>query len=111
MKESYGEELATHTGFESCAIVGNNCGEALTEESAGRVLSPESLAIVLSADGVLTLGRQYCVNRYGEVSTDSAGSETPCMYRHIPCGNRETLCSTLVDSIKVRTENSSEVQL
>ena len=104
MRESYSEELATHTGTESCAIVGNNFGEALTGESTGMVSSPESLAIVPSADGVLTLGRQYCVDRYGEVSTDSAGSETPCMYGHTPCGNRETLCLSASWRIAQKTQ-------
>lgn len=100
MRESYSEEIATHTDFESCATVGNKCGEALTEGSTGRVLSPESMLIVSSADVVLTYGRQHYADRNGERCIDSAGSETPCMYGHIPCGNRETLSPTLWDSVR-----------
>ena len=35
------EGLATHTGPESCAALGNGGSEALTGERAGRGLSPE----------------------------------------------------------------------
>lgn len=41
MKESYIEGLATHDGPESCAGDRESVGEALTGESAGRVLSRE----------------------------------------------------------------------
>ena len=41
MKKSYGKGLVNHTGLESCGDVGNIVAEALTEVSAGRVLSPE----------------------------------------------------------------------
>ena len=38
MKESYSEELAIHTGLESCAFDGNVKGEALTEVCIGRAI-------------------------------------------------------------------------
>ena len=41
VKVSDSEGLANHTGPESCVVVGDGCGEALTGERAGRVLSPE----------------------------------------------------------------------
>jgi hypothetical protein len=41
VKVSDSEGLANHTGPESCAVVGDGCGEALTGERVGRVLSPE----------------------------------------------------------------------
>jgi hypothetical protein len=41
MQKSYGEGLANHTDLESCGDSGNIMAEALTEVSAGRVLSPE----------------------------------------------------------------------
>ena len=41
VKVSDSEGLANHTGPESCVVVGNGCGEALTGERAGRVLSSE----------------------------------------------------------------------
>ena len=43
MEESYGEGVATHTGPESCAVVREGRGEALTGGRAGRVSSRESL--------------------------------------------------------------------
>ena len=42
MKESYCEELAPHTGLESCVAVRKGCSEALTEVRMGRVLSRET---------------------------------------------------------------------
>jgi hypothetical protein len=41
MKESYGKDLASHPGPESCAGSGNGAGEALTGVHAGQVLSCE----------------------------------------------------------------------
>jgi len=41
VKVSDSEGLANHTGPESCVVVGDGYGEALTGERAGRVLSPE----------------------------------------------------------------------
>ena len=41
MKVSYDEDLANHIGLESCVCRCKAAGEALTEESAGRVLSRE----------------------------------------------------------------------
>jgi len=46
MKESYGEGVVVHTGPESCAGAREGEGEALTGESAGRVLSRESAQTV-----------------------------------------------------------------
>ena len=44
MKESYGEGVASHTGPESCVVVREGKGEALTGAHAGRVLSRETLS-------------------------------------------------------------------
>ena len=41
MKESYGEGLANHTSLESCGNCSNAMAEALTEGSAGGLLSSE----------------------------------------------------------------------
>jgi hypothetical protein len=41
----YGEGVANHTGPESCAASREGCGEALTGERAGQVLSRETLLI------------------------------------------------------------------
>jgi hypothetical protein len=41
----YGEGIANHTGPESCAVYREVCGEALTGERAGQVLSREIIHI------------------------------------------------------------------
>ena len=41
MKESYGEGFANHTSLESCGNCSNVMAEALTEGSAGGLLSSE----------------------------------------------------------------------
>lgn len=41
MKESYGKDLASHPGPESCGVVGNCNDEALTGVHAGHVSSCE----------------------------------------------------------------------
>ena len=95
MQESYSEELATHTGPESCAQDGNIVCEALTGVRAGRVLSFEIAVNVPSADGIPRYGRQYRMHRSGEMCTDSAESKTPRMYGNTLSGNRDPLCWTL----------------
>ena len=42
MKESHSEELATHAGPESCAVIREGGGEALTGVRTGRVSSRET---------------------------------------------------------------------
>ena len=104
MKESYSEGIANHAGLESCGDNGNVIAEALTEGSAGCVLSPESY-FVPGADAMLLDGRQNCVCRYGEGYAGPAGSETTCMHGNTLRWNREALRWTFEDSAKVRTEN------
>lgn len=53
MKESYGEGLANHTSLESCGNCSNVMVEALTEGSAGGLLS--------SVDG---RGHVFILDRY-----------------------------------------------
>lgn len=92
MKESYNEDSANHVGPESCASSGNSLGEALTGVRTGRVLSPESTGIHLSADALQERRRPHRLHCNGEMQPDSAGSETSCMYGNTLYGNRETLC-------------------
>jgi hypothetical protein len=63
MEVSYDEGLASHVGFESCGDGREAIVEALTEESAGRVLSLENV-ILRSADAVVSGGRQQRAIRY-----------------------------------------------
>jgi len=49
MKESYGEGLANHTSLESCGDCSNAVAEALTEGSAGGLLSSDKKKIIADA--------------------------------------------------------------
>jgi hypothetical protein len=49
MKESNSKGVATHAGPESWVLVGNDADQALTGESAGRVLSREIFGLWLHA--------------------------------------------------------------
>ena len=62
----------------------------MTGEGAGRVLSPE-IGRFSGADALLTRGRLYWTDRYGEDWTDLAGSETSGMHGHTLRGTREAL--------------------
>ena len=57
MKVSCNEGVANHVGPESCGGIREDVVEALTGESAGRVLSLENV-ILWGADAVLSCGRQ-----------------------------------------------------
>jgi hypothetical protein len=108
MKVLYGEDLASHTGLESWGCVRKCVSQALTGESAGRVLSLEN-AVFGSADVLDAYGRQHCHVRNGEHVRDSPWSETSSMRRSFIRGNRETPCSPGGDGPSGRAGNSEEV--
>ena len=93
MKESYGEGVASHTGPESCAVVREGGGEALTGGRAGRVLSREIHAhrerALRGADAVEEGGRPHRARRHRETRRDPARSETPSTHGSTSHGNRE----------------------
>jgi hypothetical protein len=107
MKVLYGEDPASHTGPESWGCVREGASQALTGESAGRVLSLEN-AVFGSADGMDAYGRQHRFVRIGEYVTDSPWSETSSMRRSFIRGNRETPCSPEGDGPSGRAGNSEE---
>jgi len=111
MKESNVKGLANHNGLELCGGGGNTAAEALAEESAGVVLSPEIDSHVSSADPLLIAGRQHSAPRYGKSCAGSAGSEAHSMYGSFLRGNRETLRLASTDCVGVRTANSTEIRL
>ena len=88
MKESGIEGLASHDGPESCTSPRKRTGEALTGESAGRVLSRE-IHWVWGADAVCAVGRQHEQWRYRKSLVDLAWSKTPSMHGHSMRENRE----------------------
>jgi hypothetical protein len=108
MKVSYNEDLANHIDSESCVVVGNCGGEALTGGDTGRVLSREKLKPIWGVDAVDGSGRQHFIDRYREIDEDPARSKTLCMYPSTLCGSREIPRLT-GSGISVRIGNSKEV--
>ena len=90
MKESHVKGLANHNGPESCVGWSNPLDEALTGESAGRVLSREK-GLVRDADPVGEWGRQQPTHRLGQGRWYPARSETPCRHGSNLRENREIL--------------------
>ena len=109
MKESYGEGLANHTGPESCGGAGNCVLEALTGVRAGRPLSREK-EVVWGADAVGVSGRRRPLDRKREIGWSPTRSETPRMHGNTSHGNREILCSPVVDGTTGRAEKSKDVR-
>ena len=91
MKIPYDEGLSSRIDPESGVARCKAGDDALTEESAGRVLSRES-NFLRSADAVRRSGRPHRACRYRETCSDSARSETPSTYGNTLRGNREILC-------------------
>lgn len=108
MRDSYVEEIANRNGPESCVVVGNCGGEALTGGDAGQVLSREKLNSIRGADAVDGSGRQHRTDRYRKIDEDPARSETLSMYPSISHGSREIPRLT-GSGIPVRIGNSEEV--
>src|SRR5260370_23504875 len=95
MKVASGEEIAAHTGPESCGASREGGVEALTGERAGRVLSREIHAplrkqwVLRGADAVEVSGRRHLPGRYREARRGPARAETPSTDGNIPHGNPE----------------------
>ena len=114
MKVSYSEGLATHTGFESCMVVGNGEREALTGVRTGQVLSRE-IEPPSRSDGhslVPTLlngsGRQNWERRSRETLLDPARSETLSMYASTLSGSREIPCLSVGEESTDRIGKSKD---
>jgi hypothetical protein len=95
MKESYVEGLADYSGPESCTVIREGEGEALTGVRAGRVSSrvihdPRLRSrAVRGAEDVETFRRPHRGCRFGEAASDPARSKTPRTRGNISHGNRE----------------------
>jgi len=89
MEVSYGDGVASDTGPESCAVVREGRGEALTGECAGRVSSRENEGQLRGADAVVTCGRRNRARRQRETRPDPAWSETLGTYGSTSHGSRE----------------------
>lgn len=91
MKESHGEDLASHTDPESCTVARKGGCEALTGACTGKLLSREIMN-VRGADAVAASGRPHPMPRFGKRSGDPARSENLRMYRTTSRENREIPC-------------------
>ena len=89
MKESYSEDLASHTGPESCEPIGNARLEALTGEPAGRAIEPRNQDQLRGADALMAGGRPHRAERNGENRSALARSKNQGMQGSLPRGNRE----------------------
>ena len=78
MRELYVEGIAIHDGPESCAVVREGGGEALTGVRAGRAIEPRNQR-VRGADAVDRCGRQHRPWRDTRATADPARSENLCM--------------------------------
>jgi RNA-directed DNA polymerase len=92
MRELYIEGVAIHGGPESCAVVREGGGEALTGVRAGWAIEPRNQG-VRGADAVKDVGRQHRQPRYRELLAGPARSKNLCMYGISMCENREIPCS------------------
>ena len=115
MKEPDGEDLASHTGPESCEGGSDVALEALTGVRAGWVLSPV-MPLLQGADAFSYAGRPHGSFRHRKGRTGPAGSKTPCTHGHTsqgggvhPCrrndhfgdGSREILGSTRQRRVRI----------
>ena len=91
MQEPDGEDLASHTGPESCEGGSNVALEALTGVRAGWVLSPVRSS-VQGADAFRFAGRLHGPSRYREGWTGPAGSKTPGTHGHTSQGGGDRPC-------------------
>jgi hypothetical protein len=84
----YVEGVATHDGPESCVVVCEDGGEALTGGRAGRAIEPRNHGL-RGVDAVERSGRPHRRQRYRKRSSDPARSKNLCMYGVSMRENRE----------------------
>ena len=89
MKESYSEDLASHSGPELYADDGNVVGVATTGVHAGQPLSSEITCLVRRRSAAI--GRQYRTFRYGKTRSGTTESENLSMRGNSKRENREIL--------------------
>ena len=90
MKESYREDIASHSGLEPYAGDGNVAGVASARGNAGQPLSSEITTSACRSCPDLEKATSS-TPLLGEVSADAAESKTLCMRRHPKRENREIL--------------------
>jgi hypothetical protein len=88
MQELYVEGVATHDDPESCVVVREGNGEALTGAHAGRAIEPRN-QLVRGADAVFLCGRPHRRRRHRKSSADPARSKNLSMHGISMRENRE----------------------
>jgi hypothetical protein len=78
MRTLYVEGVATHDGPESCAVVREGGGEALTGVHVGRAIEPRK-NLGPGCRRFQICGRQHWRQRYRELSSGPARSKNLCM--------------------------------
>ncbi len=101
------EGLANHDSPESCVVVGNHRGEALTGGGVGPVKSRERYEPLPGAEPVEDVRRQHPTERKRKLRGDPARSETRCMRPSTSYGNREILRLAQADGAGARKGNPS----
>ena len=94
MKESYREDLASHSGLEPYAGGGNSAGVASGRGSAGQPLSSEIISLVCRSCSQKEKATPTGPQR-GEVTLGTAESENLSMCRHSKRENREVLWASV----------------
>jgi hypothetical protein len=77
MRVPYDEGLASHVGSESCVSTRKGGCEALTGESAGRVLSRENFKPLRGADLLGIWGRRNRAHRYRDDASEPCAVVDP----------------------------------
>lgn len=107
MKKSYGEDLASHTDPESCAVARKDGREALTGACTGGLLS-RGILRNRGADAVPVSGRLHLIPRHGKRCEDLARSKNLSMYRNTSRENREIPCLPVTDGTAGRIGKSKD---
>jgi hypothetical protein len=107
MKESYREDLASHSGLEPYAGGGNSVGVASGRGSAGQALSSEIISFVCRSCSHVEKATPAGPQR-GEVLLDTAESENLSMCRHSKCENREDLLVSVRQGGRNTAERSGQ---
>jgi RNA-directed DNA polymerase len=107
MKESYGEDLASHTDPESCTVTREGGREALTGVCAGEPLSRE-----ITRSGCRRCSNKRKATPHASISgkryRDPARSKTLCMHRNSSRENREIPWLPARDSTAGRVGKSKD---
>lgn len=116
MKEPHEKGVATHLDPESCAVVREDGGEALTGAHVGRAIEPRNLkrrasGVLPGATALDGSERQHRRWRYRESEPDRARSKTSSTHGNISHGSREIPRLSAVRGTADRKAKSNDEEL